>query len=162
MTSARKPRSALPAIVIVLCFTLGVAQLAVAQGLFPLDKSYKAISISGFDVQNKGLSLTVARVSQDELRGSGSAGCNNWTATVILRDDQIDFTNIATTRKMCAKPVMTAEDAFLTSLRSARRWHIDGEKLIIEGDAARLMLKPGVAELKSEKPGKPAKRPPAR
>jgi heat shock protein HslJ len=53
---------------------------------------------------------------------------------------------------------MMAEDAFLTSLRSAKRWHIDGDKLIIEGDAARLMLKPGVAELKSEKAA-PKRRP---
>jgi heat shock protein HslJ len=140
------------------CFVLfaGLALPAWAQGGFPVDKSYKAISISGFDVQNKGLSMTVSGDSKGDLRGSGSAGCNSWNATVILRDDQLDFTNIVTTRKMCAKPTMTAEDAFLTSLRSAKRWHVDGDKLIIEGDAARLMLKPGVAELKQDK--KPVKR----
>ena len=134
-----------------------VASPALAQnaGRFPMDKSYKAISISGFDVQNKGLSLLVSKgTGSDELKGSGNAGCNNWNATVILRDDQIDFTNIVTTKKMCGKPVMNAEDAFLTSLRSAKRWHVDGDKLIVEGDAARLMLKPGVAELKTEKPAK--------
>ena len=126
---------------------------------FPMDQSYKAISISGFDVQNKGLSLLVSKGSgNDELKGSGNAGCNNWNATVILRDDQIDFASIVTTKKMCGKPVMNAEEAFLSSLRSAKRWHVDGDKLIIEGDAARLMLKPGVAELKTEK--KPAKRRP--
>jgi len=96
--------------------------------------------------------------SRDERKGSGNAGCNSWSAMVILRDDQIDFTDIITTKKMCGKPEMKAEDAFLTSLRSAKRWHVDGDKLIIEGDAARLMLKPGVAELKVEK--KPAKRRP--
>lgn len=133
----------------------GISSSALAQPAgFPVDKSYKAVSISGFDVQNKGLSMTVARGPGDQMRGSGNAGCNNWNAGVILHDDQIDFTEIATTRKMCAKPVMTAEDAFLTSLRSAKRWHMDGDKLIIEGDAARLMLKPGVAELKADKPAK--------
>jgi heat shock protein HslJ len=145
-------RVILPATLVFFALALPV----LAQGGFPFDKSYKAISISGFDVQNKGLSLTVARAaSSGEMRGSGNAGCNLWNATVILRDDQIDFTNIVTTRKMCAKPAMTAEDAFLTSLRSAKRWHVDGDKLIIEGDAARLMLKPGVAELKPDKPAKP-------
>jgi heat shock protein HslJ len=93
-----------------------------------------------------------------DMRGAGNAGCNNWSATVILRDDQIDFTNIVTTKKMCGKPVMTAEEAFLSSLRSAKRWHADGEKFVIEGDAARLMLKPGVADLKVD--NKPAKRRP--
>ena len=126
-----------------------------AQSQFPVGKSYKAISISGFDVQNKGLSMTVSGDPKGDMRGSGSAGCNSWNATVILRDEQLDFTNIVTTRKLCAKPTMTAEDAFLTSLRSAKRWHTDGDKLIIEGDAARLMLKPGVAELKQDK--KPVK-----
>jgi len=125
-----------------------------AQSRFPVDKSYKAISISGFDVQNKGLSMTVSRDPKGDMRGSGSAGCNSWNATVILRDEQLDFTSIVTTRKLCAKPTMTAEDAFRSSLRSAKRWRIDGDKLIIEGDAASLMLKPGLAELKSEKPPK--------
>ena len=140
-----------------LAVTAAPADAAPAQ--FPMNQSYKAISISGFDVQNKGLSMTVSADPRGELRGSGSAGCNSWSATVILRDEQIDFTNIATTRKMCGKPVMMAEDAFLTSLRSAKRWHVDGDKLIIEGDAARLMLKPGVAVLKPEKPAKKQKSP---
>jgi heat shock protein HslJ len=146
--------------VLVLLFA-GPALPAAAQPReFPMNQSYKAISISGFDVQNKGLSLTLTRDGSD-LRGAGNAGCNNWTAMAILRDDQIDFTNIITTKKMCGKPEMKAEDAFLTSLRSAKRWHVDGDKLIIEGDAARLMLKPGVATLKPEKPAKkPAKRRP--
>ena len=88
---------------------------------FPLDKPFAAVSISGFDVQNKGLSLLLSKGSgRDELKGSGNAGCNSWNATVILRDDQIDFTNIVTTKKMCGKPVMNAEEAFLSSLRSAR------------------------------------------
>ena len=125
-----------------------------AQSRFPVDKSYKAISISGFDVQNKGLSMTVSGDPKGDMRGSGSAGCNSWNATVLLRDEQLDFANIVTTKKSCAKPTMIAEDAFLSSLRSAKRWRIDGDKLIIEGDAASLMLKPGLAELKSEKPPK--------
>jgi heat shock protein HslJ len=131
-----------------------VTPAGAAPARFPTNQSYKAISISGFDVQNKGLSLTVSADPKGEMRGSGSAGCNGWSATVLLRDDQIDFTNIVTTKKMCGKPVMTAEGAFLTSLRSAKRWHVDGDKLVIEGDAARLMLRPGVAELKPERPAR--------
>ena len=140
----------------------GLALPAWAQSAtrFPLDQSYKAVSISGFDVQKKGLSMTVSKNSAIAgMRGMGNAGCNSWSANVILRDDQIDFTEIVTTKKMCGKPEMTAEDAFLTSLRQAKRWRIDGNKLIIEGDAARLMLQPGAAELKPErKPARPAPR----
>jgi META domain-containing protein len=143
-------------IVCFLVLTWLIAPAMAQERGFPLDKPYAAISISGFDVQNKGLGLTVSRDLNGDLRGSGNAGCNGWNATVLLRDDQIDFTNIVTTKKMCGKPQMTAEDAFLTSLRSAKRWRVEGDKLIIEGDAARLLLKPGTAELKADK--KPAKR----
>ena len=58
-----------------------LASPALAQGSarFPMDQSYKAISISGFDVQNKGLSLLVSKgAANDELKGSGNAGCNSW------------------------------------------------------------------------------------
>jgi len=119
-----------------------VALPAAAQGAreFPLNASYKVISISGFDVQKMDMTLTVTK-GGDGLRGSGNAGCNNWTAGVILRDDQIDFTTIATTKKACEKGRMTAEGAFTNSLRTAQRWRFDDKnRLIIEGEAARLLL----------------------
>ena len=108
----------------------------------PVDKAYSAISISGFDVQKMGLTMTIQRDAKgDTFKGFGNAGCNGWSAGVILREDQIDFTEIVTTRKFCGEPRMKAEEAFLTSLKSARRWRTDGDRLIIEGDAARLLLK---------------------
>jgi heat shock protein HslJ len=119
-----------------------VALPALAQGTreFPLNASYKVISISGFDVQKMDLTLTVTKGAEG-LRGSGNAGCNNWTAGVILREDSIDFTGIATTRKACEKGRMTAESAFTNSLRTAQRWRFDDKnRLIIEGEAARLLL----------------------
>ena len=107
---------------------------------FPIGATYKVISISGFDVQNKNLTLTVTKAG-DGMRGAGNAGCNDWTAGVLLRDSEIDFTSIATTKKACDKARMTAEDAFTNSLRTAQRWHFDDKnRLIIEGDTARLLL----------------------
>ena len=42
---------------------------------------------------------------------------------------------------------MTAEEAFLTTLQSAQRWRIDDKsRLIIEGEAARLLLTAGGAD----------------
>lgn len=111
---------------------------------FPLDKSYNAISISGFDVQKMALTMMVQRAGKDDaFRGAGHAGCNNWSAGVLLNGDQIDFAEIVTTKKLCPKSRMKAEDAFLTALKSAKHWRVDGDKLIIEGDAARLLLKAG-------------------
>jgi heat shock protein HslJ len=129
---------------------------------FPLGKSYQAISISGFDVQTMAMTLAVTRNPAGEYRGSGHAGCNGWSATVMLRDDQIDFVGIATTRKFCGKPRMTAEEAFVTSLRSAKRWRAEGDRLIIEGDAARLLLKSGTEAKKGKNPEKKAAKKPAK
>jgi heat shock protein HslJ len=126
-----------------LSFLIVAVGSAAAQGTreFPLNTTYKAISISGFDVQKMDLTLTVTKTG-DGFRGSGNAGCNNWTAGVMLREDQqLDFAAIATTRRMCAKDRMTAESAFTNSLRTAQRWRIDDKnRLIIEGETARLLL----------------------
>jgi heat shock protein HslJ len=120
---------------------------------FPLGRSFKVVSISGFDVQKVNMTFAVAPEPQtNRLVGSGHAGCNNWTATVVLREDQIDITNIATTRKFCGKPRMTSEEAFVTSLKSAQRWRIDDKnRLILEGEAARLLLTASGADKKSGK-----------
>jgi heat shock protein HslJ len=108
---------------------------------FPLDQDYAAISISGFDVQKAGITLKVSRAPTGSgLRAVGHAGCNSYNATATIREDQVDFTEIATTKKFCGKPRMKTEEAFLTSLKSARRWRTDGARLIIEGEAARLLM----------------------
>ena len=124
---------------IVLALT-ATPSLAQAPREFPVGATYKVISISGYDVQNKNLMLTVTKAG-DGMRGAGNAGCNDWTAGVLLRDNEIDFTSIATTKKGCDKARMTAEDAFTNSLRTAQRWRFDDKnRLIIEGDTARLLL----------------------
>src|SRR5262249_26130883 len=115
---------------------------------FPLGKPYKAMSISGFDVIKAQITLTVARNDKKDLIVSGHAGCNSYTAAVQLREDQFDVSDVVTTRKFCGKPRMTTEEAYLTALKSAHQWKVDGDKLIIEGDTARLMLKAGTWDKK--------------
>jgi heat shock protein HslJ len=134
---------------------------------FPAGQSFKVISISGFDVQKARMTFTVTPEPQgSRWTGSGHAGCNHWTAGVVVREDQIDITNVVTTRKFCGKPRMTSEEAFLTTLKSAQRWRIDDKnRLILEGEAARLLVTAGGADKqpdrKSDKQSdrKPAKQP---
>jgi heat shock protein HslJ len=119
---------------------IALPAMAQAPKEFPTGATYKVISISGYDVQNKNMTLTVTKTN-DGARAAGFAGCNNWNAGVLLRDSEIDFTAIVTTRKACDKGRMTAEDAFTNSLRTAQRWRLDDKnRLIIEGEAARLLL----------------------
>ncbi len=122
--------------------TCSLPALGQGAGRFPAGQSFKVISISGFDVQSAGITFTVAgEAHSNQFVGSGNAGCNTWRSTVVLREDSIEFGSITTTRKACPKPRMTSENAFLTSLRSAQRWRMDDKgRLIVEGDAARLLL----------------------
>ena len=128
-----------------LAFFLAAVVQAAAQNapaVFPLDKPFKGVSISGFDVQRQGITFTVVRDrGSNRLVGSGSTGCNNWTATVVIREDQIDVTDISATAKHCRS--MKTQEAFLTSLKSANKWRVEGQRLILEGEAARLLLTPG-------------------
>jgi hypothetical protein len=135
-------------------FLLCGAGLAHAQSVpagFPLDREYRGISISGFDVQRSGLTLTVRRDPKSkQAAGAGSTGCNQWTAAFVFRDcDALDVIDIVTTRKACAKARMTTEQAFITTLRSTQRWRVDGNRLILEGEAGRLLM--------SASAGKPTK-----
>jgi heat shock protein HslJ len=107
---------------------------------FPLDKSYKAVSIGARDVQNAGMTMRMSRNPDGRIRGSGHAGCNRWTASATIRQHVVDFSAIATTKMFCDERRMTMERAFLRALQSARRWRIDGAQLILEGDAAPLTL----------------------
>ena len=151
---------------------LGVAVLpAAAQNAprtFPLGQTFKALSISGFEMAKIGATVMVQR-DGDRLKGAGHAGCNGWSGTVILREDQIDVIDVVTTKKFCGKPRMTSEEAFLASLKSAHRWRVDDKnRLILEGDTARLLLTAvgpdKQPEKKSDKKpaGKPKQQPQAR
>ena len=143
-------------ILAILIFSLASSIPAAAQDSsrkFPLAKPFKVISISGFDVQKAGMTFTVAPGAQGgNLTDNGSAGCNTWTASVLLREEQIEFTNIVTTRKLCPKPRMTSEEEFLTTLKSAQRWRIDDKgRLIVEGEAARLLFTAAAGDKPSPK-----------
>jgi heat shock protein HslJ len=144
------------ALAALLCALLASPALAQDEPVFPVDRSYKVVTISGYDVRTKGLSMTVTHKGGD-YRAAGQAGCNTWTSAVVLRTKEIDFVDIATTKKMCGKPAMDTQEAFISALRQANRWRLDRNGLTIEGDAASLVLKPGVAQFKPERSAKPAK-----
>lgn len=137
-------RLSLLALSAVLLASPAAAQYAVQSAArnFPFDKPFRVISISGFDVQKATLTFTVSKSQKDgRYQGSGNAGCNNWTAGADVRDDQFEVSELGTTKKMCTKAMMTTEQAFLTTLKSAHKWRLDDKgRLIVEGEAGRLLL----------------------
>ena len=59
---------------------------------FPLDKPYKVISISGFDVQKAGITLTVATEPQsDRCAAPATPAATAGPPASMIREDQIDF-----------------------------------------------------------------------
>ena len=74
---------------------------------------------------------------------SGSTGCNSFTGTVVIVDNNIHFDgNMATTRKMCAD--MAGEILFLETLKKINRYSVTdtGKTLnLIMGDIAVMRLR---------------------
>lgn len=61
---------------------------------------------------------------------SGSAGCNQYTATYQLSGSALQFSAAAATRKMCAAPgVMEQEQQFLKALESVATTRIEADRL---------------------------------
>ena len=61
---------------------------------------------------------------------SGSAGCNNYTASYQAEGNKLRFTPAAATRKMCAAPgVMDQEQAFFKALESVATMRMEGDAL---------------------------------
>jgi heat shock protein HslJ len=71
---------------------------------------------------------------------SGQAGCNTFKASFTVKGNTIKVGPAATTRKMCADPVMTQERQFLAALQSVTRWAIqNGELDMHRGDGERAL-----------------------
>lgn len=64
-----------------------------------------------------------------EGRASGNGSCNRFNGIVIVADDGIKFSGLATTRKACPAAVMAQEEAYLEALRNAVRYEADAESL---------------------------------
>jgi heat shock protein HslJ len=59
-----------------------------------------------------------------EDRAYGNAGCNHWFANYQLDDQQIRFSEVGSTRKMCAEHIMKQEQHFLELLSRVERWDV--------------------------------------
>ena len=72
---------------------------------------------------------------------SGSAGCNNYTASYQVEGETILVGPVATTRMMCAEPegIMEQESGYLAALESGVTYQINGDTLQVFDDAGMRM-----------------------
>ncbi len=76
-----------------------------------------------------GTEITAAFAEDGTL--SGSAGCNNYTATFTVDGEQITITPVATTMMMCIEPegIMEQEAEYIAALATAATFSIEGDQL---------------------------------
>jgi heat shock protein HslJ len=78
-------------------------------------------------------STEITALFGDDGQVSGSAGCNDYSASYTVKDGVITFGPAATTRKACAEPegIMTQESAYLAALESVVAFQIEGDELTL-------------------------------
>jgi len=75
----------------------------------------------------------ITAVFGDDGKVTGSAGCNDYTASYAVEDNAITFGPAATTRKMCSEPegIMEQESAYLAAIESTTAFQIEGDELTL-------------------------------
>ena len=94
--------------------------------------SWQATGILRDDAVTSPVTGTEITASFDESGGlTGSAGCNNYTASFTTDGGGIEITQPAATEKLCPEPegVMEQEAAYLAALPTAVRYQISGRSL---------------------------------
>lgn len=95
---------------------------------FPLGWAWIATSFGGKPFANARPTL----VLDENLRGVGFAGCNNYSATMYpLNNQGFAVGPLAITSKSCDKGVTEAERAFLLALRMSQKWDLVQGRLVI-------------------------------
>jgi len=89
-----------------------------------LINKWKVISMRGVDKLTENPTL---KFDDQEKKISGFAGCNNFFGTFDPDTNQMDFSKMGVTRKMC--PDMTVENNFLNNLRDISHYEIEGKQL---------------------------------
>lgn len=73
----------------------------------------------------------ITAMFSDDGTLSGSAGCNNYTATYAVDGQQITITPVATTMMLCVEPegIMEQEAEYIAALATAATFAIEGDQL---------------------------------
>ena len=75
------------------------------------------------------------------LRGSGSSGCNTWSATIYpIKGQKLAMGPVVMTKKQCDAAVMAFEKEYLTILHSGPTWDTQGDTLTVKGPTGTLVF----------------------
>jgi heat shock protein HslJ len=103
---------------------------------FPLGVNWVAVSLNG---KALGGGERPSFQLDQNLRAKGFGGCNVFSATAYpLRQQGLVVGPFALTKKACDKALLDQERAFLTALRAAQKWDLEGGFLVVKGQAGEL------------------------
>jgi heat shock protein HslJ len=109
---------------------------------FPKDSNWTLRTLNGKPVP-AGLEATM-RID-NQFRGAGFAGCNNWSATMWpVRGQRFAVGGVAVTKKACPQPAMQFEQAFLHALFAAPTWDIVNGLLEVKSQSGTLSFARGL------------------
>ena len=89
-----------------------------------LNNKWEVISMNGIDSLE--INPTI-QFDEKEKRISGFSGCNNYFGAYSTEKNNLSFSQMGSTRKMC--PDMTIENTFVNYLKSVSYYKIENEKL---------------------------------
>ncbi|MGL4727353.1 MAG: META domain-containing protein [Bosea sp. (in: a-proteobacteria)] len=115
----------------------GTVQTQKVEKTFPLGWSWTAVSLNGKQFGSDRPTLQL----DENLRGSGYAGCNTYSSTMYpVREQGFAVGPIAVTRKACAKPQADLEKEFLFALRAAQKWDLVSGRLVLTNPRGELVF----------------------
>lgn len=109
--------------------TLRVLPLVAALGLIgcatePLELQRDVTYIAEWIGDEPVIGRTPVSLTLSEGRAYGNAGCNHWFGSYELDGQRLRFSNLGSTRKMCAEEIMEQEHQFLDLLNRVERWDV--------------------------------------
>lgn len=105
---------------------------------YPTKVTWRLKSINNKPVQsNADFTLLI----DDNYRGSGASGCNNWSATIFpVRGQKLAVGPIAITKRKCDNSLMQLERNFLVAIHSGPTWDLVGSDLVVKAQTGTLVF----------------------
>lgn len=107
---------------------------------FPTKATWQLRTING-----KNPPAEASLLIDENLRGTGSSGCNTWSATLYpIKGHRLAMGPVAMTKKNCSPEVNNFERAYLTVLRSGPNWDLQGSTLTVKSKYGELTFSRGL------------------
>lgn len=107
---------------------------------FPTKANWQLTSING-----KSAPAEASLLIDENLRGTGSSGCNTWSATLYpVKGHRLAMGPVAMTKKSCPADIMKFEVQYLTVLRSGPVWTLNGSTLTVKSQYGELVYNRGL------------------